>query len=417
MALSLGANPLDPRYLLARQLMGNGLDTSPVYSPWQGAARVAQAGVGSLMGAKLYQDQQSKAKAMATALMGGDQGPPSVSAAMAGPDAVGTSGTNPFAGIAAKLAAAGNPEAASEIALQGMIHSLTGQQKTAEAAQKFEYDKRLKTDQDILNADIQRRTAGRPVVNVQVLGEKRETAAAATEGAEIGKAGSALIASGRKSVRNLAEINTVEGLVNRYKAAGGMFGPGAESALQGAKAATVLGIDPKALGLPQDIGAGDAIVALTNKLVVGSIGSKGEEGGFPANNFSEADRNFVTKTVPQLTDSESGIRLKIEIMKRVEQRNLQASQAYLKLRSAGVPILKATQQVQDEYSQKPLFDDIRGNTPGDASPKPGDIPIMPIKRETNPALENAPRPKSPAEVEALKPGTYWVDPAGNGHIR
>jgi hypothetical protein len=72
-----GANSrrFDYRDRLASQLMGQGADTSPIQSPWQGLARLAQGAVGGYLADKSEQDRTSREKqytdALASALMGG----------------------------------------------------------------------------------------------------------------------------------------------------------------------------------------------------------------------------------------------------------------------------------------------------------------------------------------------------------
>lgn len=69
---------LDRRRKMAESLMASGMDTSPIASPWQGFARMAQALAGGLATRKADQQeaegQQSARDAMTKALMGGDKG-------------------------------------------------------------------------------------------------------------------------------------------------------------------------------------------------------------------------------------------------------------------------------------------------------------------------------------------------------
>lgn len=69
---------IERRRKMAESLMASGMDTSPIASPWQGAARMAQALVGGISQRKADQQeaegQQSARDAMTKALMGGDKG-------------------------------------------------------------------------------------------------------------------------------------------------------------------------------------------------------------------------------------------------------------------------------------------------------------------------------------------------------
>lgn len=68
---------LERRRKMAESLMASGMDTSPIASPWQGAARMAQALVGGLAQRRADKEeaagQQSARDAMTKALMGGDK--------------------------------------------------------------------------------------------------------------------------------------------------------------------------------------------------------------------------------------------------------------------------------------------------------------------------------------------------------
>ena len=58
----------------------------------------------------------------------------------------------------------------------------------------------------------------------------------------------------------------------------------------------------------------DQLESIVNEAVIGKIGTSGPEGGFPANNFSNADLAFLQKTVPGLTDSAGGMRTKLTFL-------------------------------------------------------------------------------------------------------
>jgi hypothetical protein len=70
-----GGRRYDYRDRLAAQLMGQGADTSPIQSPWQGLARVSQGLVGGYLANKGEEDRANREKqytdALAGALMGG----------------------------------------------------------------------------------------------------------------------------------------------------------------------------------------------------------------------------------------------------------------------------------------------------------------------------------------------------------
>jgi GH24 family phage-related lysozyme (muramidase) len=74
------------RRRLAEAMMKSGMDTSPIASPWQGAARIAQAMLGGYNAFKLGEEEKGKAKDMADFRAGQyGVGPPSLSSAPGAP--------------------------------------------------------------------------------------------------------------------------------------------------------------------------------------------------------------------------------------------------------------------------------------------------------------------------------------------
>lgn len=76
-----GDDPTAYRRALALQLMSHGLDTSPVRSPWQGAARLAQALVGSMWQGQNSADQRAAAAQLSSLLSPDTTAPPPVPSA------------------------------------------------------------------------------------------------------------------------------------------------------------------------------------------------------------------------------------------------------------------------------------------------------------------------------------------------
>lgn len=91
------------------------------------------------------------------------------------------------------------------------------------------------------------------------------------------------------------------------------------------------GLDPKALGLA-DAGPGQALEAISNKLVQGNIGGAG---GFPANSFSNTDRDFLVASEPSLTKTPEGNKLLIEGNIAMAERVGQKAEAWRQFRSKG----------------------------------------------------------------------------------
>ncbi|WP_132010889.1 hypothetical protein [Camelimonas lactis] len=79
-----------------------------------------------------------------------------------------------------------------------------------------------------------------------------------------------------------------------------------------------MGLDPKKVGDAQ------ALNAIAGRMVIDMIGA----GGFPANNFSDADRQFITGTVPQLANDPRGNKLIMEAARRTAQMDIEKAKAW-----------------------------------------------------------------------------------------
>jgi len=89
-----------------------------------------------------------------------------------------------------------------------------------------------------------------------------------------------------------------------------------------------LGIDDKALeamGLnPAAVGDAQALTAISGRMLVDMIGS----GGFPSNNFSNTDREFLTATLPSLMNDPRGNAIMIEAAKRTAQIDIEKAKGW-----------------------------------------------------------------------------------------
>lgn len=215
------------------------------------------------------------------------------------------------------------------------------------------------------SAEAGLRAAGAPRMTVQNISEG---AFAKTMGEGTAKDALDLTAAANKAVEQLATIDNLKTAVQAYEAAGGETGKLSDLKNQGAALAQSLGIDPASLGLPADAGPGQLINSLTNQLALGKVGS----GGLPANNFSEADRNFLVQTVPNLSDTPAGLQAKMAVAERAAQRTVQAVQAWQQYPQSAEGWRKFQQDWTQHVSSTPLLSEeekaqIRGLT---AAPAP-----------------------------------------------
>lgn len=111
-----------------------------------------------------------------------------------------------------------------------------------------------------------------------------------------------------------------------------------------------VGIDPK---LPMTV---EAMRGLSNEMVVGKIGAS--EGGFPANNFSDADRSFLQDTVLKLSDRPEANHIKLEVAKRVAKLEADKADAWADARDNGVSFEKFEREWRKEARKKDVFGDL-----------------------------------------------------------
>jgi hypothetical protein len=145
------------------------------------------------------------------------------------------------------------------------------------------------------------------------------------EEAEVGKASAqrqnATIEAGAKAPTEIAKLNLADRIVGNI--ATGRWSDVKANIVSGARALgisddtlkSIAGLDPN---LPA---ARQQLTSIFNSVTVGLIGP----GGFPANNFSDADRKFLTDIFPSITDEPEAIKVKLEVLRRVEKQKADKS--------------------------------------------------------------------------------------------
>jgi hypothetical protein len=363
-----------PEMLALRQeyakhlLAGNG---QPIHSWSEGVANMVDALVGGTMARKAndqsYAMRQQAIQQMSDALQGGASpagdgmvpGAPSPQAsALSSPDTSSGLAALPMTGAAGGAApavtppaAAGAPDNRRAIAaamnpflpegMQGILLQQAGFGAPTEAMKEYQYatrqgfkgsmldyqrQKSLDMPTDVmkeyqqaraqgfkgtmLDYQTQKSLASRPVTNVDV-----NTAGETAFSSEYGKGRSAvasdIVDAGDKAASNLQKSNLLAHLLPQVatgKAAG------AFSTLGGWLQS--LGMDPAAVGIDPKLPAtAEAVNGLANEMILGKIG----KGQFPANNFSEQDRNFLLTTIPQLSDRPEAANIKLEVSRRLDE--------------------------------------------------------------------------------------------------
>jgi hypothetical protein len=126
-----------------------------------------------------------------------------------------------------------------------------------------------------------------------------------------------------KSAQTLTRLSRMEDMLNNFTT-----GAGARTSITAGQLAQRLGVPPttmEALGInPDRIAQGEAIGSLASQMLVGMIGS----GGFPAQGFSNADRDMLERALPGLANSPQGNRIIMQIMKAGAQRDLEIGRAW-----------------------------------------------------------------------------------------
>nr|WP_210236223.1 hypothetical protein [Methylobacterium sp. L1A1] len=197
-----------------------------------------------------------------------------------------------------------------------------------------------------------------------------ETEEAKKLGGLRGERAAAIESAGMKAPDQIGKLNLLERALQGVRT--GTLGP-AES--------TVVGF-AQSLGIPSETIAGlglnprqaiDAQTAtkLINESVVGMIGA----GGFPANNFSNTDREFLTDIFPKISNRPEANQTAIEVLRRVQRRNLEVADAWSEYqqarREAGKPLSVAEFEfdLRKGMRGKPdLFADLRQQADAPAGP-------------------------------------------------
>jgi hypothetical protein len=219
--------------------------------------------------------------------------------------------------------------------------------------------------------------ASRPVTNVTTNLPPQEDEFLKTIGKAAGEQAAAITTAANKSRSALDTLNALQKSIGDIQAGGGDTGRMAGVVSEMTALAQSLGIDPTNLGLPPNAGPYEVATSLSNKMALSLIGADAE-GGMPANNFSEADRKFIVDIAPNISNTPQGIAAKIEVSRRVNQRNIEAEEMW---NSGDYPQTQAGfRQYQKDWAEyvrkNPLFSpeemqQLRGMRSGAPTNTPG----------------------------------------------
>lgn len=246
----------------------------------------------------------------------------------------------------------------------------------------------------------QYRQSGSSSVNVNM--PPLEGAYQKTLGEEEGKQGAAIITAGQQASSTLDTVGALRQARAALQQSGGDVGKLAPVQAQATALMQSLNLNPEALGLPKDAGPAQMIQALTNKLALGNIGA--QSGGLPANNFSEADRQFITQMEAGLGDNPSAYDAKLLMRQKVAERNAQAAQMFQSYPQTQEGYHKFQQDWAAHIKANPLF------SPEDQTQLFTTAAALKSGADTQSALQ-AGAPVGATEVPAdllAKPASQWT---------
>ena len=161
--------------------------------------------------------------------------------------------------------------------------------------------------------------------------------------------------SNNKAIGERQRVEMFKGLVNQFET--GKLAPAQATVGAWGQA---LGIDPKTLaklGVPENAPVtGQLIEAMSNEMTLSKIGG---EGGMPANNFSNTDRDFLVKAGPNLANTPGANKIMLEVKSRVLDRELERGAMWDEYRANGKSFEVFERDWRKKVKEGPnLFDDI-----------------------------------------------------------
>lgn len=248
--------------------------------------------------------------------------------------------------------------------------------------------------------------AGRTNVNVRL--PPMENSFAQRAGTDLATEAGELASAGARSGDTLRQLRRFEQGMERFTT-----GTAAGARLTIGQAAQMFGIPDSALPAGINRGAvasGEEIRALTGQMLAGMIGP----GGFPAQNFSNADREMLERSLPSIANTPEGNRALLAAARAAAERNVEVARAwrewqqqngvsadsYLRFQRDRLP------QIRERDIIAPLMP--RPTASASGVPGPGGVGTA-----APPPGGQAPvRVRTPEEARRLPRGTVFLDPNG-----
>lgn len=170
-------------------------------------------------------------------------------------------------------------------------------------------------------------------------------------GSGMSKRALATLEAGDKAAGNIQRITMLGSILENAKT--GKLAPAQATIGAWAKAA---GIDPATIGIDPNLPLQDqAAQSFISQNVVGMIGA----GGFPANNFSDADRKFLMRIPASMSNMPEANNFLIEVAKRVAQRDLDKASAWSEARANKQSYESFEHDWRKKTANEPLFADFQ----------------------------------------------------------
>lgn len=162
--------------------------------------------------------------------------------------------------------------------------------------------------------------AGATAITNDMRGENAEAKAF---GEAAGKRAAETMAAAGAASKGLMSLSRIEGLLGQVEQ--GKIQPARMSISAWAKSMGLNDEVAQSLGLdPKGVGSSQALQSLVAESVLGKIGS----GGLPANNFSDADREFLVSIFPRIANDPRANKILVETARRVFQQDIAKAKAY-----------------------------------------------------------------------------------------
>lgn len=276
----------------------------------------------------------------------------------------------------------------------------------------------------LLDLEKELRAAGKTEIT---LDQKAETAEAKAAGEAAGKRRAEMFAAAGSAGKTLTNLSRMEGLLGQLEQ--GKLSPAKLNVSAWAKSfglndevAARLGFDPKGAASAQ------ALQSLVAESVLGKIGS----GGLPANNFSDADREFLVSIFPRIANEPGANKILIEGARRMVQLDIERAKAFQAFKRDPANKARGFEDFELEWANKmsnrDLFGDLRREAEsivgaprddiGGTLNNPGDAPTRQPRGATGSWGDQQPaRVASPDDARRLPPGTRFVTPDGREFVR